>query len=132
MSNMQPYRIQQPIGNLRQLKAEKRKLKAHIKTADHALRRRVQRLPAVAMLRGLQHFGSKIIHSKAGSYAADFFAASGSGKALPAILKSVAIFAGYAEIAKYFFNKQEGKQQHEDWMSMFVDEDEEEDKEETS
>lgn len=131
MSNMQPYRIQQPIGNLRQLKAEKRKLKTHIKTADHALRHRVQRLPAVAMLRGLQHFGSKIIHSKAGSYAADFFATSGSGKALPAILKSVAIFAGM-QIAKYFFNKQEGMQHHEDWMSMFADEDEEEDKEETS
>lgn len=120
MSIMQPYQVQQPIRNLQQLKAEKRKLRAHIKTSDEALRQRIERMPAVAMLRGLQHFGSKIIRSKAGSYAADFFASTNNGKVWPGLLKSVALFAGM-QVAKYFFGKQEGKQRNADWMSMFAD-----------
>lgn len=118
MPTMQPYQIQQPIRNLQQLKAEKRKLRAHIKTSDEVLRLRVERIPAVAMLRGLQHFGSKIISSKAGSYAADFFSSNSSGKMWPTLLKSVALFAGM-QLAKYFVDKQEGSEHREDWFSSF-------------
>lgn len=120
MPIMQPYQIQQPIRNLQQLKAEKRKLRAHIKTSDEALRQRIESMPAVAMLRGLQQFGGKIIRSKAGSYAADFFTNNNNGKVWPGLLKSVALFAGM-QVAKFFFGKKEGKQRSDDWMSMFAD-----------
>ena len=120
MPTTRPYQLQQPIRNLQELKAEKRRLKAHIKAADEALRHRVERMPAVAMLRGLQHFGSKIIRSKAGSYAADFFTSNSSGKIWPTLLKSVAMFAGM-QVAKYFFGKKDNNET--DWSSMFTDDD---------
>lgn len=121
MPTTRPYQLQQPIRNLQQLKAEKRRLKAHIKASDEALRQRVEGMPGIAMLRGLQHFGSKIIHSKAGSYAADFFSSNSKGKIWPALLKSVALFAGI-QLAKYFLGY-EADDEEPDWSSLFSTDD---------